>query len=89
MLSSHWISIWSEALTFAESFTFFPLIRISVTPLSQDESAVPINIDKNNEIDFTDQSSEDENNRNSISDNQDFQDEFLNSFDDEVLEVEE
>ena len=34
-------------------------------------------------------SSEDENKRNSISDNQDFQDEFLNSFDDEVLEVEE
>ena len=62
---------------------------IIITPLSQDESAVPINIDKNNEIDFTDQSSEDENKRNSISDNQDFQDEFLNSFDDEVPEVEE
>lgn len=62
---------------------------IIISPLSQDETATPINIDKNNEIDFTDQSSEDENKRNSISDNQDFQDEFLNSFDDEVPEVEE
>ena len=62
---------------------------IIISPLSQDETATPINIDKNNEIDFTDQSSEDENQRNSVSDNEDFQDEFLNSFDDEVLEVEE
>ena len=52
---------------------------IIITPLSQDETATQINIDKNDDIDFPEQSSEDE--------NEQFQDEFLNSSEDEVLEV--
>ena len=53
---------------------------IIITPLSQDETATQINIDKkNDDIDFPEQSSEDE--------NEQFQDDFLNSSEDEVLEV--
>lgn len=52
---------------------------IIITPLGQDETATQINIDKNDDIDFPEQSSEDE--------NEQFQDEFLNSSEDEVLEV--
>ena len=54
---------------------------IIITPLSQDDTATPINIDKNDDIDFPEQSSEDENKH--------FQDEFLNSSEDEILEVKE
>ena len=54
---------------------------IIITPLSQDDTATPIIIDKNHDIDFPEQSSEDENKH--------FQDEFLNSSEDEVLEVKE
>lgn len=62
---------------------------IIITPLNLDETATPINIDKNNEIDFPEQPSDYENHENSVSDNEDFQDEFLNSINDKVLEVEE
>ena len=54
---------------------------IIITPLSQDETATPIIIDKNHDIDFPEQSSEDENKH--------FQDEFLNSSEDEILDVKE
>lgn len=62
---------------------------IIITPLSQDDTATPINIDKNDDIDFSEQSSEDENKHNTVSENKQFQDEFLNSSEDEVLEVKE
>ena len=54
---------------------------IIITPLSQDDTATPINIDKNDDIVFPEQSSEDE--------NEQFQDDFLNSSEDESLEVKE
>lgn len=60
---------------------------IIITPLGQDETATQINIDKNDDIDFPEQSSEDENKHNTVSENEQFQDEFLNSSEDEVLEV--
>ena len=60
---------------------------IIITPLSQDDTATPIIIDKNHDIDFPEQSSEDENKHNTVSENKQFQDEFLNSSEDEVWEV--
>ena len=60
---------------------------IIITPLSQDDTATPIIIDKNHDIDFSEQSSEDENKHNTVSENKQFQDEFLNSSEDEVWEV--
>lgn len=62
---------------------------IIITPLSQDETATPIIIDKNHDIDFPEQSSKDENKHNTVSENKQFQDEFLNSSEDEILEVKE
>ncbi len=62
---------------------------IIITPLSQDDTATPIIIDKNHDIDFSEQSSEDENKHNTVSENKQFQDEFLNSSEDEILEVKE
>ena len=42
------MSIWSEAWTFAESFTFFPFIRISVTQLFSLDLFIPFGRDAMN-----------------------------------------
>lgn len=62
---------------------------IIITPLNLDETATPIIVDDNDEVDFPEQPLDYENHENSVFSDNDFSDDFLNFAEEKVPEVEE